>query len=67
VDAVFDTVGGDTLRRSLSVLNSDGRLVTLRPSEEDSQDQRTREAFFIVEPRRLAPGPSSIRVVGLYG
>lgn len=52
VDAVFDTVGGDTLRRSWSVLKAGGRLVTIAASEEDSQDQRTREAFFIVEPRR---------------
>ncbi len=52
VDAVFDTVGGDTLRRSWSVLKPGGRLVTIAASEEDSQDERTREAFFIVEPRR---------------
>ncbi len=52
VDAVFDTVGGDTLRRSWSVLKPGGRLVTIAASEEDSRDQRTREAFFIVQPRR---------------
>jgi NADPH:quinone reductase-like Zn-dependent oxidoreductase len=52
VDAVFDTVGGDTLRRSWSVLRPGGRFVTVAASEEDSQDQRTREAFFIVQPRR---------------
>src|SRR5262245_39759842 len=52
VDAVFDTVGGDTLRRSCSVLKPGGRLVTVAASEEDSQDERTREAFFIVQPRR---------------
>lgn len=52
VDAVFDTVGGDTLRRSWSVLKSGGRLVTIAASEEGSQDEGTREAFFIVEPRR---------------
>jgi NADPH:quinone reductase-like Zn-dependent oxidoreductase len=52
VDAVFDTVGGDTLRRSWSVLKARGRLVTIAASEEGSQDERTREAFFIVEPRR---------------
>lgn len=52
VDAVFDTVGGDTLRRSWSVLKPGGRLVTIAASEEDTQDQRTREAFFIVQPRR---------------
>ena len=52
VDAVFDTVGGDTLRRSWNVLKPGGRLVTIAASEEDTQDERTREAFFIVEPRR---------------
>jgi NADPH:quinone reductase-like Zn-dependent oxidoreductase len=49
---VFDTVGGDTLRRSWSVLKPGGRLVTIAASEEDTQDQRTREAFFLVETRR---------------
>jgi NADPH:quinone reductase-like Zn-dependent oxidoreductase len=52
VDAVFDTVGGDTLRRSWSVLKPGGRLVTIAASEEDTQDQRTREAFFVVQPGR---------------
>lgn len=52
VDAVFDTVGGETLRRSWSVLKPGGRLVTIAASEEASQDSRIREAFFIVQPRR---------------
>jgi NADPH:quinone reductase-like Zn-dependent oxidoreductase len=52
VDAVFDTVGGDTLRRSWGVLKPGGRLVTIAASEEGSQDERTRAAFFIVETRR---------------
>jgi NADPH:quinone reductase-like Zn-dependent oxidoreductase len=52
VDAVFDSVGGDTLRRSWSVLKPGGRLVAIAASEEDAQDERTQEAFFIVEPRR---------------
>lgn len=52
VDVVFDAVGGDTLRRSWSVLKPGGRLVTIAASEEDSQDPRNRDAFFIVEPRR---------------
>jgi NADPH:quinone reductase-like Zn-dependent oxidoreductase len=52
VDAVFDTVGGDTLRRSWSVLKPGGRLVTIAASEENTQDERTREAFFIVQPRQ---------------
>jgi NADPH:quinone reductase-like Zn-dependent oxidoreductase len=52
VEAVFDTVGGDTLRRSWGVLKPGGRLVTIAASEEGSQDERTRAEFFIVEPRR---------------
>jgi NADPH:quinone reductase-like Zn-dependent oxidoreductase len=52
LDAVFDTVGGDTLRRSWTVLKPGGRLVTIAATEQASHDQRTREAFFIVEPRR---------------
>jgi NADPH:quinone reductase-like Zn-dependent oxidoreductase len=52
VDAVFDTVGDDTLRRSWGVLKARGRLVTIAASEEGSQDERTRSAFFIVEARR---------------
>ncbi len=51
-DAVFDTVGGDTLRRSWGVLKPSGRLVTIAASEEGSPDERTRAAFFIVQPRR---------------
>src|SRR5439155_10085294 len=53
VDAVFDAVGGDTLRRSWGVLRPGGRLVTIAASEEGSPDERTRAAFFIVEPRRV--------------
>jgi NADPH:quinone reductase-like Zn-dependent oxidoreductase len=52
VDVVFDTVGGDTLRRSWDVLKSGGRMVTIAVSEEASQDERTQKAFFIVEPKR---------------
>jgi NADPH:quinone reductase-like Zn-dependent oxidoreductase len=52
VDAVFDTAGGDTLRRSWGVLWPGSRLVTIAASEEGSQDERTRAAFFIAEPRR---------------
>lgn len=52
VDVVFDTVGGDTLRRSWSVLKPSGRLTTIAASEEDSQDQHVRETFFIVQPSR---------------
>ena len=34
------------------MLKPDGRLLTIAASEEGSQDERTRAAFFIVEPRR---------------
>jgi len=51
VDVVFDTVGGDTLRSSWSVLKPGGRMITVASSEENS-DSREKEAFFIVEPSR---------------
>jgi NADPH:quinone reductase-like Zn-dependent oxidoreductase len=49
-DVVFDAVGGDTLQRSWSVLKPDGRMVTIAASSEETQDQRVKAAFFIVEP-----------------
>ncbi len=50
VDVVFDCVGGETLRRSWSVLGPVGRLVTIAASAEATDDQRVKDAFFIVEP-----------------
>jgi NADPH:quinone reductase-like Zn-dependent oxidoreductase len=52
VDVVFDTVGGQTLERSWGVLRPGGRLVTIAASGEGTTDERTRAAFFIVEPSR---------------
>ena len=52
VDVVFDTVGGETLERSWGVLKPGGRLVTIAASGERTTDERTRAAFFIVEPSR---------------
>ena len=52
VDAVFDTVGGETLARSWGVLRPGGRLVTIASSGEVAKDRRTTEAFFIVEASR---------------
>jgi len=52
VDVVFDTVGGETLERSWSVLKPGGRLVTVAASEEQTTDERIRAAYFIVEPSR---------------
>jgi NADPH:quinone reductase-like Zn-dependent oxidoreductase len=52
IDLVFDTVGGDTLRRSWQVLKPGGRLVTIAADSESTSDERVRQAFFIVEPNR---------------
>jgi NADPH:quinone reductase-like Zn-dependent oxidoreductase len=52
MDVVFDTVGGETLRRSWSVLGPRGRMVTIAAGEEGTADSRVKEAFFIVEPDR---------------
>ncbi|MBW8869868.1 MAG: NADP-dependent oxidoreductase, partial [Acidobacteriales bacterium] len=49
VDVIFDTVGGDTLDRSWKVLKPGGRLVTIAAQGESTTDQRTKDAFFIVE------------------
>jgi NADPH:quinone reductase-like Zn-dependent oxidoreductase len=50
MDVVFDTVGGETLDRSWSVLRSAGRLVTIAAQSEARKEPHVREAFFIVEP-----------------
>ena len=50
VAAVFDAVGGTTLHRSWDVLAPGGRLVTIAADSEGTQDERTKKAFFIVEP-----------------
>lgn len=47
VDVVFDTVGGETLDRSWSVLKDGGRMVTV--AAESNNDPRVKDAFFIVE------------------
>jgi NADPH:quinone reductase-like Zn-dependent oxidoreductase len=52
MDVVFDTVGGETLERSWRVLKPGGRLITIAASGERTADERTRAAFFIVEPSR---------------
>lgn len=53
VDVVFDTVGGETLRRSWSVLALAGRMATVAAAGENTTDERTKNAFFIVEPNQL--------------
>ena len=50
MDVVFDTVGGDTLRRSWGVLKPGGRMITIAADSETSTDERVKQAFFIVEP-----------------
>ncbi|MDB5388918.1 MAG: Alcohol dehydrogenase zinc-binding domain protein [Planctomycetaceae bacterium] len=50
VDVVFDGVGGATLQRSWNVFGTAGRLVTVATSSEATEDERTKQAFFIVEP-----------------
>lgn len=51
MDLVFDTVGGATLQRSWRVLKPEGRLITI-VSGKNANDERTRAAYFIVEPNR---------------
>jgi NADPH:quinone reductase-like Zn-dependent oxidoreductase len=50
VDVVFDTVGGEVLDRSWSVLKARGRLVTIFSGLPDNAEQRVKDPFFIVEP-----------------
>jgi len=50
IDVVFDTVGGETLGRSWSVLKPQGRMITIASAEANAIDPRSKEAFFIVEP-----------------
>ncbi len=52
VDVVFDTVGGETLRRSWAVLKPVGRMVTIASDGEQGTEERVKQAFFIVEPNR---------------
>jgi NADPH:quinone reductase-like Zn-dependent oxidoreductase len=52
VDVVLDTVGGETRDRSWNVLRPGGRLITIAADAEGMQEQRVRDAYFIVEPNR---------------
>jgi NADPH:quinone reductase-like Zn-dependent oxidoreductase len=51
IDVVFDTVGGESLDRSWSVLKPGGRMVTIAASGNQTNEPRVRDAFFIVEPK----------------
>ena len=46
VDVVFDTAGGERLRRSLAVLRAGGRLVSVAEEPPDGG------VYFVVEPNR---------------
>ena len=52
IDVVFDTVGGETLRRSWGVLKPGGQMITIAADGEDATDERIKQAFFIVEPNQ---------------
>jgi NADPH:quinone reductase-like Zn-dependent oxidoreductase len=52
VNVVFDGVGGTTLEPSWNVLTPAGRMVTIAADSEGTQDERTKEAFFVVEPNQ---------------
>lgn len=52
IDVVFDGVGGEMLQRSWAVLGPAGRLVTIAADSESTPDERTKRAFFIVEPKQ---------------
>ena len=52
VDVVFDTVGGETLKRSWSLLKSEGRMVSIAADGEGTKDERIEKAFFIVQPNQ---------------
>ena len=54
IDIVLDTIGGDTMERSWSVLKKGGLLVSVfsPPSQEQAKAHGVRAVFFIVEPDR---------------
>jgi NADPH:quinone reductase-like Zn-dependent oxidoreductase len=52
VNVVFDGVGGTTLEPSWDVLTPPGRMVTIAADSEGTQDERTKAAFFVVEPNQ---------------
>jgi NADPH:quinone reductase-like Zn-dependent oxidoreductase len=52
LDIVFDTIGGDTLIRSLPLIKPGRFAITITSDHEGSGDSRIKEAFFIVEPHQ---------------
>lgn len=53
VDLVFDTVGGETLEKSWTVLGANGRLITITNDGMPSRAPNMRSSFFIVDPDRM--------------
>ena len=49
IDVVFDTVGGEVLRRSWELLNPGGRLVTIASDPDLEKEQRHKNAFLLVQ------------------
>jgi NADPH:quinone reductase-like Zn-dependent oxidoreductase len=52
VDVVFDTVGGSVRERSLAVLKSNGRMISIAAEGEINTNPKARESYFIVEPNQ---------------
>lgn len=50
IDLVVDTVGGETLIRSLNILRPGGRVVTAASDIPEDAPQKIKDAFFIVQP-----------------
>lgn len=50
VDLVVDTLGGETLTRSLAILGEAGRLISVAPAGRGANQQDPRARFFIVTP-----------------
>jgi len=51
-DIIFDTVGGDMLQRSLPLLKPGRFAITVSSTNENSPDERVKNAFFIVKPNQ---------------
>jgi NADPH:quinone reductase-like Zn-dependent oxidoreductase len=51
VNVVFDCVGGETLQKSWAVLGMAGRMVAIATETPTHTDERSKAAFFIVQPR----------------
>jgi NADPH:quinone reductase-like Zn-dependent oxidoreductase len=63
VDLVVDVIGGDVLRRSLTVLKPDGIVISaVTPLSDLPQAVRDRVRFFVVEPNRTQLDELSRRI-----